>query len=102
MTRSRPPRLDDAALSAALAELPGWRREGDALVRRFEFPDFVAAFGFMARAALCAERAGHHPDWSNSYKRVDVRLTTHEVGGLTARDVDLARAFSELVGRPDA
>lgn len=56
----------------------------------------------MARAALCAERAGHHPDWSNSYKRVDVRLTTHEVGGLTARDVDLARAFSELVGRPDA
>lgn len=102
MARSHPPRLDAAAVSAALADLPGWQREGEALVRRFEFADFVEAFGFMTRAALCAERAGHHPDWSNSYKRVDVRLTTHEAGGLTVRDVDLARAFSALVGPPDA
>ncbi|MGE0191297.1 MAG: 4a-hydroxytetrahydrobiopterin dehydratase [Planctomycetota bacterium] len=97
MTRTRPQRLEEADVSAALVGLPGWTREGQALVRRFEFDSFVEAFGFMTRAALCAERANHHPDWTNVYRRVDVRLTTHEVGGLTARDVDLARTFSALV-----
>ena len=75
------------------ADLAAWtlEPEGNAIARRFVFPDFAAAFGFMTQVALHAERHDHHPEWSNVYNRVDVRLTTHDAGGLTERDFALAR-----------
>lgn len=88
-----PPILEGAALDAAMRGLDGWALEGGALRKAFAFDSFVAAFGFMTRCALEAERAGHHPDWSNRYARVQVALTTHEAGGVTERDIALARAF---------
>ncbi len=86
-------KLDDAAITAALADVPGWTRNGDGIERRYAFKDFTAAFGFMARVALLAEKADHHPEWSNVYNKVDIRLTTHDAGGLSARDFALARAI---------
>ena len=82
---------------AALASLPGWSAaaDRDALVKTFRFSDFNAAFGFMSRAALLAERLDHHPEWSNVYGRVDVLLTTHDAGGVTALDVSMARFMDE-------
>ncbi|MEX6723289.1 4a-hydroxytetrahydrobiopterin dehydratase [Parapedomonas caeni] len=84
--------------AALLASLPGWRHEParDALIRSFRFADFTAAFGFMTRVALAAERRDHHPEWTNVYNRVDILLTTHEAGGLTLRDIDLAHAIDAL------
>lgn len=82
------------AASAALpADLSDWTLEegGHAITRRFVLRDFNAAFGFMTQVALHAERHDHHPEWSNVYNRVDVRLTTHDAGGLTERDFTLAR-----------
>lgn len=92
----RSPRLDDAAITAALEALPGWRREGDTLRRDFTFDSFARAFGFMASCALVAERLDHHPDWTNVYRRVHVTLTTHDSGGITERDLALARAMNAL------
>ena len=93
-------RLDEFARTEALAELVHWAApEGetrDAIARRFVFPDFSAAFGFMTRVALLAEAADHHPEWSNVYNRVDILLTTHECGGLSARDVAMARAIDAI------
>lgn len=91
-------RLTDSERETALAKLPGWslRTDGQAISRTFAFADFNAAFGFMARVALAAERQGHHPDWSNVYGRVDITLTTHEAGGLTMRDVTLAQTIDRL------
>ncbi|PJE27950.1 4a-hydroxytetrahydrobiopterin dehydratase [Pseudooceanicola antarcticus] len=76
----------------------GWSLEedGDVLAKTFTFQDFTEAFGFMARAALWAEKWDHHPDWSNSYSRVTVRLTTHDMGGLTAADAKLARKMDQI------
>ncbi|MFZ4533279.1 MAG: 4a-hydroxytetrahydrobiopterin dehydratase [Alsobacter sp.] len=93
-------RLDANARSAALATLPGWAAvDGrDAITRRFVFADFSEAFGFMARVALVAETMNHHPEWSNVYRTVDVTLSTHDAGGLTALDVDLARAMDRIAG----
>ena len=82
-----------------LAELlPSWRvlPDRDALARDWRFPDFGAAWGFMSRVALLAERQDHHPDWSNSYGRVSIVLTTRDAGGLSARDVAMARAIDAL------
>ncbi len=78
---------------SALAELPGWRVvEGrDAIAKSFRFADFNAAFGFMTRVALMAEKMDHHPEWFNVYNRVEITLATHEAGGVTERDVRLAR-----------
>ena len=89
------PRLTDAEVAALLAEAPGWtlRADGLALVRSFKFADFNAAFGFMTRVALYADKADHHPDWFNVYNRVEVTLTTHDAGGLSARDVAMVRAI---------
>jgi len=96
----RPERLDIAAARAALAGLDGWTLEedGGAIRKSFAFADFSAAFGFMARAALAAEKMDHHPEWSNVYNRVEVRLTTHSARGLTALDLDLARTMDRLAG----
>ena len=88
-------RLDSAATQALLAELPDWalREDGKAIARTFKFGDFNAAFGFMTRVALYADKHDHHPEWSNVYNKVEVRLTTHDAGGLTQRDVALATAI---------
>jgi len=75
---------------------PGWRLDNDALRRDFVFADFVEAFGFMARVALVAEAMNHHPDWSNSWNRVTVSLTTHDVGAVTDNDVRLAERINQL------
>jgi 4a-hydroxytetrahydrobiopterin dehydratase len=77
-------------LDQRLAELPGWKAEGDRLKKTFVFEDFVAAFGWMAKVAIEAEKLEHHPNWSNVYKTVEVELWTHDVGGLTAFDFALA------------
>ena len=91
--------LTDDERAAALDELGEWDFDEarDALTRRFMFADFVQAFGFMARVALLAERADHHPEWSNVYNRVDILLTTHDAGGLSSRDVSLAREIDALI-----
>lgn len=85
----------------ALAELPGWAEEADndAISRTFIFADFNEAFGFMTRAALVAEKMDHHPEWFNLYKTVEVTLTTHDAGGVTERDIALAKAMDEIAGR---
>jgi 4a-hydroxytetrahydrobiopterin dehydratase len=83
-------------LDALLRDLPEWSLADGKLHREFAFADFVAAFGFMARAALVAERMNHHPEWSNVWNRVTVDLVTHSAGGITASDADLARALDEL------
>lgn len=83
-------------LADALVGLAGWSVEAGRLHRSFRFADFVEAFGFMARVALAAERRDHHPDWSNSYATVVVDLATHEAGGITSRDIELARVIDEL------
>ncbi len=90
----------DAETRATLPDaLPAWRPvDGrDALARSFRFADFSAAWGFMARVALLAEAQDHHPEWSNVWNRVEILLTTHDAGGLSARDVRLAREIDALV-----
>ncbi len=89
----------DAAGRAALAhDLPGWAMvEGrDAITRGFRFADFSQAWGFMARVALLAEKHDHHPEWSNVWNRVEITLTTHDAGGLSTRDVALAKAIDAV------
>ena len=84
--------------AAALAQLPGWRaiEDRDAIAKEFRFADFNAAFGFMARVALYAEKHGHHPEWFNVYNRVEVTLATHDAGGVSEKDVALARFMDEI------
>ena len=93
-------KLSDAARTQAMTELPGWRVvEGrDAIVKTFRFADFNAAFGFMSRVALLAERMDHHPEWFNVYNRVEVTLATHDAGGVTERDVRMAKFMEEIAG----
>lgn len=90
-------KLDPKEIERRLLGLPDWKREGEAIVREFSFPNFVAAFGFMARVALLAEKQDHHPNWSNVYNRVRIQLSTHDAGGLTERDFRLAEAISQLL-----
>lgn len=85
--------LGDADLGAALAALPGWSVRDGKLHKSFRFPDFAGAIAFMVRSAFDAERLDHHPNWSNVYDRVEVVLWTHDAGGLTDRDVQLATAM---------
>jgi 4a-hydroxytetrahydrobiopterin dehydratase len=91
--------LDEAARAQALDELGEWDYDDarDAITRQFLFKDFSEAFGFMARVALLAEVQDHHPEWSNVWNRVDILLTTHDAGGLSARDVAMAQAIDGLV-----
>jgi 4a-hydroxytetrahydrobiopterin dehydratase len=92
-------KLDAAARAALPATLPQWRLvEGrDAIRRDFRFRDFNEAWGFIARVALLAEAQDHHPEWSNVWNRVEIVLSTHDAGGLSARDVTLARAIDALL-----
>jgi 4a-hydroxytetrahydrobiopterin dehydratase len=94
-------RLNEVERSALLARFPSWTYDADrdAIVREFRFADFVHAFGFMAAVALVAEKQDHHPEWSNVYNRVTILLTTHDAGGLSARDVALADAIDGLAAR---
>jgi 4a-hydroxytetrahydrobiopterin dehydratase len=78
--------------------LPTWELVEGKLRRQFTFADFSEAFGFMARVALAAETLGHHPEWSNVWNRVTIALTTHDTGGLSNLDVELARRIEALVG----
>ena len=93
-------RLTDAERAEALASLPGWAVTADGLgiERTLTFADFAEAFGFMARVAIHAEKADHHPEWFNVYNRVEIRLTTHDAGGLSQRDVALARVIEGMIG----
>lgn len=93
-------KLDETARQAIGRRLPQWRLvEGrDAIQRAFKFKDFNEAFGFMARAALVAEKMDHHPEWSNVWNRVEVTLATHSAGGLTELDLKLAEAMDKIAG----
>lgn len=97
--RPRTPRLPEAEIAAACAALPGWERRGERLRREFLFRDFAAAFAFMTRVAALAEQRDHHPDWSNAWNRVVIELTSHDAGGLTRRDFELAAAIDALAPR---
>jgi 4a-hydroxytetrahydrobiopterin dehydratase len=92
-------KLSGEARAQALRDLPAWREVAgrDAIERRLKFADFNAAFGFMSRVALMAEKLDHHPEWRNVYDRVEIVLTTHDAGGLSARDVALARFIDAIV-----
>jgi 4a-hydroxytetrahydrobiopterin dehydratase len=89
--------LTEAEIRAALAALPGWTCERDALVKEFKFGSFREAMSFMVRAGFEAEALDHHPDWTNVYNRVSVRLNTHDAGGkVTAKDVKLAERLQKI------
>jgi 4a-hydroxytetrahydrobiopterin dehydratase len=91
-------RLTDAAIAQGLAALPGWALAGDGLSisRTFVFKNFSEAFGFMTRAALAAEKLDHHPEWSNVYNKVEIVLSTHDAGGVSDKDVALAKFIDSI------
>ena len=90
--------LDAAAIAALATDLPDWSLVNGKLHRQFRFADFSAAFGFMTRVALAAESLGHHPEWSNVWNRVSIDLTTHDTGGLSTLDRDLASRIDRIAG----
>ncbi len=91
--------LEATEREIALREIPGWQYDEAAggIVRKFAFADFAEAFAFMTRLAIIAEKADHHPEWSNVYNRVNILLTTHDVGGLSHRDIQLASAINAML-----
>jgi len=89
-------KLSSDEVAERLASLPQWKLDGDRLYREIRFSTFARAFGFMAAAALVCERMDHHPEWLNSYDRLQVWLSTHDAGGITERDFALARALDQL------
>lgn len=88
----------DAQIEEALDSLPGWSQEGEAVVKTYEFADFRAALDFMNRAAGPIEEMDHHPEWTNVYNRVDIRLSSHDVSGVTGRDIQLANVLERVAG----
>jgi 4a-hydroxytetrahydrobiopterin dehydratase len=94
-------KLTGESRKLALAKLAGWTEVAgrDAIAKTFVFKDFNEAFGFMSRVALVAEKSDHHPEWKNVYKTVEVVLSTHDAGGLTAKDTALAEAMNAIAGR---
>lgn len=91
-----PARLAADEISQHMKQIPDWEQKDNSIYRRFQFANFVQAFGFMSQVALLAEAANHHPDWSNVYSRVDIILSTHDAGGLTEKDFSLARQIDAL------
>lgn len=91
-----PVRLSDAELADALKKLPLWSSDGERLQRRIECKGFAEAFGLMTSIALVAQQLDHHPDWSNSWNAIEISLSTHSAGGVTALDLKLARRIDEL------
>jgi 4a-hydroxytetrahydrobiopterin dehydratase len=93
-------KLTADARRMAVSRLDGWRdvADHDAIAKTYTFKNFNAAFGFMTRVALVAEKMDHHPEWRNVYRTVEVTLSTHDAGGLTERDVKLARAMDDIAG----
>jgi 4a-hydroxytetrahydrobiopterin dehydratase len=89
-------KLSDAEITAQLQSVPQWQLRDGKLWREWRFGNFVEAFGFMTRVALLAERSDHHPEWRNVYNRVEIALTTHDAGGISARDFLLAAAIDAL------
>ena len=92
-------KLTDAQISAGLAQLPGWKLQDGKLHREYKFADFPHAVGFMAIAAPSIEKKNHHPEWANVYNRVTVDLTTHDAGGITQKDLDLAALLEGIAKR---
>jgi len=92
-------KLTEHDRAAAFNVLDGWKpaKGRDAITKSFKFNDFIEAFGFMSRVALLAEKRDHHPEWSNVWNRVEITLTTHDAGGLTQLDVELASAIDRLL-----
>lgn len=93
---TNPRRLGDDEIATWLSVHPEWSLREGRLFRRFGFPDFVTAFGFMGKVAVLAERQQHHPEWSNSYGTVVIELSTHDAGGITERDLALGDAIDAL------
>jgi len=89
-------KMDDTSIAGRLSKHPQWKLTQNHIRRSFVFSDFIEAFGFMTQVAMLAERANHHPEWSNVYNQVDIALTTHEANGLTERDFDLAGEIDAL------
>jgi 4a-hydroxytetrahydrobiopterin dehydratase len=98
LSSTRPTKLSDSEVQEALRSLPAWTLRDGKLHRELRFRDFNEAFGFMTRAALVAEAMNHHPDWRNVWNRVDVSLVTHDAGGITQLDLELARRLDALGG----
>ena len=91
-------KLDDEQVRSKLAQLEGWELDAGKLHREFRFDDFRAAFSFMTALALTAEKLDHHPEWFNVYSRVEIHLSTHDVGGISALDFTFAEAANALAG----
>lgn len=98
---SKVEKLSAAARRDGMAKCPGWKkvRGRDAISRRYRFSDFSATFGWMSRVAMKAEEMGHHPEWANIYNGVDVVLTTHDVGGVSRLDIEMARFMDKIAPR---
>jgi len=90
--------MNSAQIKAQLPTVPDWQLQEGRLFRRFQFANFIEAFGFMSQVALLAQAMDHHPEWSNVYRTVDIHLTTHEAGGISERDFALAKAINALQG----
>jgi len=88
--------LSETEITQQLGKLQGWTRASKYIEKHYKFDSFIDAFGFMSSVALLAERANHHPEWSNVYAKVEIRLTTHDCGGLSQRDFDLAGQIDQL------
>jgi 4a-hydroxytetrahydrobiopterin dehydratase len=91
--------MDQNGISERLESLPGWQQEVDVISKTFKFVDFAEAFEFMTKVAAVAEQMNHHPEWTNVYNTVDVRLTSHEAGGLSDADFKLAAEMNRLAGQ---
>lgn len=98
MSAKSPAKLADKARTDALGKLDGWKdaQGGGAIHKSFKFADFNEAWGFMTRVALAADKADHHPEWSNVYNRVEITLSTHDAGGVTDKDIELAKFIDGL------
>ena len=90
-------KLSESVIEEKLKNLPGWSLKNEKLYKEFQFDNFNQAFGFMTRAAMEIEKMNHHPEWFNVYNRITVELTTHDAGGITNNDVNLARILNSLV-----